>query len=179
MKWTERAIHVSANLPISPPIVAIGVLTYLPLLLTWLVSETRARLPTSATHSLLARRSRGQAEDGLPLLSYDGRACSLRCNSAHADLSQLPRLIKSESPALEPMRTSFEKGTPLSWIKFMTYSDFVYFNHSPHVNKGVACVTCHGQVNEMEEVRHISRCPWRGAWSATEVPKRICGLATR
>ena len=32
--------------------------------------------------------------------------------------------------------------------------DYVYFNHSAHVNRGVSCVECHGRVDLMEEVRH-------------------------
>jgi len=32
--------------------------------------------------------------------------------------------------------------------------DYVYFNHSVHVNRGVSCVECHGRVDEMDEVRH-------------------------
>jgi nitrate/TMAO reductase-like tetraheme cytochrome c subunit len=30
--------------------------------------------------------------------------------------------------------------------------DYVYFNHSVHVNRGVSCVECHGQINHMDEV---------------------------
>ena len=32
--------------------------------------------------------------------------------------------------------------------------DYVYFNHSVHVNRGVSCVECHGPINKMEEVYH-------------------------
>jgi formate-dependent nitrite reductase cytochrome c552 subunit len=32
--------------------------------------------------------------------------------------------------------------------------DFVYFNHSVHVNRGVSCVECHGPINKMDEVYH-------------------------
>ncbi len=50
---------------------------------------------------------------------------------------------------LEPVRASFKDGTPLRWNKVNDLPDFVYFNHSIHVAKGVACVTCHGQVDKM------------------------------
>jgi len=50
---------------------------------------------------------------------------------------------------LEPVRSSFKDGTPLRWNKVNDLPDFVYFNHSIHVAKGVACTTCHGQVDKM------------------------------
>ncbi len=50
---------------------------------------------------------------------------------------------------LEPVRASLRDGMPLRWSKVNDLPDFVYFDHSIHVAKGVACVTCHGQVNRM------------------------------
>ena len=38
---------------------------------------------------------------------------------------------------------------PIRWIKVHDLPDFVYFNHSIHVAKGVGCVTCHGRVDKM------------------------------
>lgn len=49
-----------------------------------------------------------------------------------------------------------KKTTPISWVKIHTLPDFVYFNHSAHVNAGVACQTCHGPVETMERVRQVS-----------------------
>jgi len=57
--------------------------------------------------------------------------------------------IWSNAPMLEPVRASFRDNKPLSWNKVNDLPDFVYFNHSIHVAKGVACVTCHGQVDKM------------------------------
>jgi hypothetical protein len=50
---------------------------------------------------------------------------------------------------LEPVRASFRDNVPLAWNKVHDLPDFVYFDHSIHVAKGVACVTCHGQVDRM------------------------------
>jgi len=55
---------------------------------------------------------------------------------------------------LAPIRDSFKSGEPISWIQIHRTPDFVYFNHGVHVNRGVSCVSCHGQINEMVEVRH-------------------------
>ncbi|KAB2953553.1 MAG: cytochrome c3 family protein [Thermoanaerobaculia bacterium] len=50
---------------------------------------------------------------------------------------------------LEPVRASLENDVPLAWNRVHDLPDFVYFDHSIHVAKGVACVTCHGPVNRM------------------------------
>jgi hypothetical protein len=57
--------------------------------------------------------------------------------------------IWSTSPYLEPVRASFRDDRPLRWIRVHDLPDFVYFNHSVHVNKGVGCETCHGRVDRM------------------------------
>jgi len=53
------------------------------------------------------------------------------------------------SPMLEPVRASYRDDKSIQWIRVNAVPDFVYFNHSIHVNKGVACVTCHGPVGDM------------------------------
>ncbi len=58
-------------------------------------------------------------------------------------------MIFAESPALEPVRESWKSGKSLQWTRVHDLPQFVYFNHSIHVNKGVGCSTCHGPVDEM------------------------------
>lgn len=50
---------------------------------------------------------------------------------------------------LEPVRESYRTDKSIEWVKIHRLADFVYFNHSIHVNKGVGCTTCHGQVDQM------------------------------
>jgi hypothetical protein len=57
--------------------------------------------------------------------------------------------IFANSPYLEPVRASFASGKPLQWTRVNDLPDFVYFDHSIHVNKGVGCTTCHGPVDRM------------------------------
>jgi hypothetical protein len=57
--------------------------------------------------------------------------------------------IWADSPLLEPVRESFRTGEPLRWLRVHDLPDFVYFNHSVHVKKGVGCATCHGRVDRM------------------------------
>ena len=54
-----------------------------------------------------------------------------------------------DSPTLEPVRASFRTDRSIPWIKVHDLPDFVYFNHSIHVAKGVGCETCHGRVDRM------------------------------
>ena len=49
---------------------------------------------------------------------------------------------------LEPVRESFKTGKPMQWTRVNDLPEFVYFNHSIHVNKGVGCSTCHGRVDQ-------------------------------
>ena len=57
--------------------------------------------------------------------------------------------IWNTSPYLEPVRASFRDDKPLKWERVHDLPDFVYFNHSIHVKKGVGCETCHGRVDKM------------------------------
>jgi hypothetical protein len=57
--------------------------------------------------------------------------------------------IWSTSPTLEPVRASFRTGASIQWTRVHDLPDFVYFDHSIHVNKGVGCETCHGRVDRM------------------------------
>jgi hypothetical protein len=59
------------------------------------------------------------------------------------------RQIWAESPTLEPVRASLRSGESVAWTKVYDLPDFVYFNHSIHVYKGIGCVTCHGRIDQM------------------------------
>ena len=60
------------------------------------------------------------------------------------------KIIWSDAPALLPVREGFRTGEPLRWTRVHDLPDYVYFNHSIHVAKGVGCVSCHGRVDRME-----------------------------
>ena len=63
--------------------------------------------------------------------------------------------IKQDSSSLTPIRTSYESGNPVPWVRVHKLPDYVYFNHSAHVNRGVSCIDCHGAVNEMEVIMEV------------------------
>ena len=74
--------------------------------------------------------------------SFAGIPPTKTCINCHSQ-------IWSTSPYLEPVRESWRTGKALQWNRVHDLPDFVYFDHSIHVNKGVGCTTCHGQVDRM------------------------------
>ena len=74
--------------------------------------------------------------------SFAGIPPSATCMNCHSQ-------IWSNSPMLEPVRASYRSGKPIEWMRVHELPDYVNFNHSIHVNKGVGCVTCHGRVDQM------------------------------
>ncbi|MEI9430480.1 cytochrome c3 family protein [Mesorhizobium sp. Cs1299R1N3] len=61
--------------------------------------------------------------------------------------------IFTNADMLAPVRASLASGRPLQWQRVNSVPDFVYFNHSIHIAKGVACETCHGDVDDMPLMR--------------------------
>src|SRR5437868_4633304 len=62
--------------------------------------------------------------------------------------------VLKDDPRLALVRDSATNGVPIPWIQVHRVPDFVYFNHSVHVNRGISCVECHGPINKMDEVYH-------------------------
>ncbi|MEY3619640.1 MAG: hypothetical protein RLZZ391_6 [Bacteroidota bacterium] len=49
------------------------------------------------------------------------------------------------------------KAQPIEWVRIHNLPDHVYFNHAQHVNAGqVACQQCHGEIQNMGEVKQFS-----------------------
>ena len=69
------------------------------------------------------------------------------CMSCHS-------MVRKDDPQLAMVRASFAEGTPIPWVRVHKTPDYVYFNHAVHVNRGISCIECHGEVHEMEVVRH-------------------------
>ena len=62
--------------------------------------------------------------------------------------------VLKDDPRLALVRDTAASGEPIPWVQIHKTPDFVYFNHSVHVNRGISCVECHGQIDKMEEVYH-------------------------
>jgi hypothetical protein len=62
--------------------------------------------------------------------------------------------VLKDDPRLALVRESAQSGAPIPWVQIHKLPDFVYFNHSVHVNRGISCFECHGRIDQMEEVYH-------------------------
>ncbi len=71
------------------------------------------------------------------------------CMNCHAK-------IRSTSQKLTPVRESYATGMPIRWVRVHDLPQYVYFDHSAHVDRGVGCVECHGRVDKMEVVRQVA-----------------------
>ncbi|MFQ5723484.1 MAG: cytochrome c3 family protein [Terriglobia bacterium] len=74
--------------------------------------------------------------------SFAGLPPTKTCMNCHSQ-------IWADSPTLEPVRASLRTDTSIEWTRVHNLPDFVYFNHSIHVQKGIGCSTCHGRVDLM------------------------------
>jgi hypothetical protein len=92
-------------------------------------------------------------------LGIDCRYCHTTVDtSAHAAIPPTQTCmnchsaIYPESPKLVPVRESYATGMPIPWVRVHDLPDYVYFNHSAHVTRGVSCVECHARVDKMAVV---------------------------
>jgi len=74
--------------------------------------------------------------------SFAGIPPTKTCMNCHS-------VLFANAAFLEPVRASFRDNRPLHWLRVHDLPDFVYFNHSIHIKKGVGCETCHGRVDQM------------------------------
>ena len=70
--------------------------------------------------------------------------------------------IFANSPFLEPVHESIRTGRSIEWRRVHDLPDFVYFDHSIHIHKGIGCTTCHGQVDRMPLIwqEHSLQMEW-------------------
>ena len=80
--------------------------------------------------------------DSVEKSSFAGMPSTHVCMTCHSQ-------IWTDAPVLAPVRVSLASGRPLRWTRVNDLPDFVFFDHSIHVNKGVGCSTCHGPVDAM------------------------------
>jgi len=79
---------------------------------------------------------------------YSNIPASAKCMNCHSQ-------VLKDDPRLALVRESAATGVPIPWVQIHRVPDFVYFNHSVHVDRGISCVECHGQINQMDEVHQV------------------------
>ena len=81
--------------------------------------------------------------------SFAGLPSAQVCLTCHSQLF-------ADAPMLEPLRESARTGKPLAWVRVHDLPDFVYFDHSIHIAKGVGCFDCHGRVDRMPRIERVA-----------------------
>ncbi|MGE5353131.1 MAG: cytochrome c3 family protein [Acidobacteriota bacterium] len=65
-------------------------------------------------------------------------------------------VARKDRPEIIKLTKYFNENRPIPWKRIHRVPDFVYFNHSVHVNRGVKCQTCHGEVQNMDVVAQMN-----------------------
>lgn len=86
--------------------------------------------------------------DSVERSAFAGLPSTETCMTCHSH-------IWTNAAILEPVRESYRTGRSIEWIRVNDLPDFVFFDHSIHVHKGIGCVVCHGKVDRMP-------LTWRG-----------------
>jgi hypothetical protein len=73
---------------------------------------------------------------------FAGMPSTKTCMTCHSQ-------IWTNAAMLAPVRESLASDRPLLWRRVNNLPDYVYFDHSIHIAKGVGCSNCHGDVARM------------------------------
>jgi menaquinone reductase, multiheme cytochrome c subunit len=146
-RWTNKAVQLAGALLGVAPLYLIGLIWYGASPKTMAVGYSPEQ-PVPYSHALHAGE-----------MGMDCRYCHNTVEQAgHAALPPTETCmnchsrVKTKSPRLEPIRESWETGKSMQWTEVHHLPDYVYFNHSAHVTRGIGCASCHGRVDEMEQV---------------------------
>jgi hypothetical protein len=97
--------------------------------------------------------------------SFAGIPPTHTCMTCHSQ-------VWTDAPMLSPVRNSLASGQPLQWERVNQLPDFVFFNHSIHVQKGIGCSTCHGRVDQMPITWKAHSLYMRWCLDCHEAPER-------
>ncbi len=98
--------------------------------------------------------------------AYAGMPATQTCMSCHSQ-------IWSDSPELAPVRASYVSGQSIQWNKVHDMPDFVYFNHSIHLKKGISCVSCHGRIDKEPLAKKVNTMTMQWCLDCHKHPERF------
>lgn len=148
-----QLFHRSANTIALASIVGVGLLLVVGSLIWWLLVWSPYMTQVNVPQEQPVPFSHKHHVEGLGL---DCRYCHTTVeNSSFAGIPPTKTCMTCHSQVwtnaaiLAPIRDSFKNNTPIAWTRVNDLPDYVYFDHSIHVAKGIGCTTCHGPVGEM------------------------------
>lgn len=65
-------------------------------------------------------------------------------------------VARKDRPEIQKLTGFYNEGKPIPWKRIHKVPDYAYFNHSVHINKGIDCVECHGEITQMEKVGQMN-----------------------
>lgn len=132
-------------------------------------AEIRHRQPVQFSH-----------QHHVGILGFDCRYCHTSVeNSSFAGIPPTETCMNCHSQIwvgseyLAPVRESWRTGEPLVWQRVHNLPQFVYFDHSIHVAKGVGCATCHGRVDTMPLMLQVSPLTMTWCLECHRAPERF------
>ncbi len=102
---------------------------------------------------------------GVETSAFAGVPPTETCMTCHSQ-------VWRDAPMLAPVRESWASGRPLRWTRVNDLPDYVYFDHSIHVQKGIACVSCHGRVDQMPLMQKAHTLHMRWCLDCHRAPER-------
>ena len=97
---------------------------------------------------------------------FAGMPTSETCMTCHSQ-------IFNDAPVLAPVRKSLATNMPLKWTRVYDLPDYVYFDHSIHVAKGLGCSTCHGHVDQMPIMWRVNTLYMKWCLDCHRAPQRF------
>jgi hypothetical protein len=79
----------------------------------------------------------------------------------------------TDQPVLQPLMRAYAGQAALRWRRIHQLPDFVYFNHSIHVAKGVGCVSCHGALDQMPLTWRVAPLTMQWCLDCHRAPERV------
>ncbi len=98
--------------------------------------------------------------------SFAGVPPTKTCMNCHSQ-------VFADSPYLEPLRAGFDAERAIEWTRVHDLPDFVFFDHSIHVSKGVGCTTCHGPIDRMPLIAQAQSLQMEWCLDCHQSPERF------
>jgi len=65
-------------------------------------------------------------------------------------------IARKDRPDIIKLTDNYNQDKPLEWKRIHKVPDYAYFNHSVHINKGIDCISCHGEIRQMDKVGQMN-----------------------
>ena len=119
--------------------------------------------------------------------SYSTRGLGIDCRYCHTSVEETAfagvpptatcmnchKEMWKDAELLAPVRESWSTGKPIEWVRVHDLPDYVYFNHSVHLAKGVGCESCHGRVDRMPLIHKAESLHMEWCLECHKAPERF------